>query len=361
MKAAVFRGVGRPMEIEEVALDKPGPREVLVRSVATGLCHSDLHFIDGHFLTPTPTILGHETAGIVEQVGEGVIGLAPGDRVIACLSVFCGHCRHCVAGRPYACQSGETERPAGAPPRLSQEGAAVHQFYNLSAFAEQLLVHEHALVKIVRDEMPLDRAALIGCGVTTGVGAVLNTARVEAGATVAVIGCGGVGLAAVNGARIAGAGRILAVDVLPEKLALARTLGATDCVDASSVDPVEAVMELTKGGVDYAFEALGRTRTIEQAFEMLAPCGTATVIGMVSETAKVSILANALLSDRRLIGSNMGSNRFRLDMPRYVGFYLDGRLKLDHLLGERIALKDVNAGFETLRGGGRSRSVILFD
>lgn len=361
MKAAVLRAAHAPMEIEEVAVAKPGPREVLVRTVATGLCHSDLHYLDGHYSTPLPTILGHETAGIVEQVGEGVIGLAPGDRVIACLSVFCGHCRHCVSGRPYACASGETERPADAPPRLSRGPERLHQFYNLSAFAEQILVHEHALVRIDREEMPLDRAALIGCGVTTGVGAVLNTARVEAGATVAVIGCGGVGLSAVNGARIAGAGRIIAIDVLPEKLALARELGATDTLDASAEEPVAAVKELTRGGVDYAFEALGRTRTIEQAFEMLAPCGTATVIGMVSETAKVSILANALLSDRKLIGSNMGSNRFRLDMPRYVDFYLDGRLKLDHLLTGRIALADINAGMEALRGGRTSRSVIAFE
>ncbi len=359
MKAAVFREPGVEMEIEEVSIDTPGPREVLVRTAAAGLCHSDLHQIDGHYASPRPTILGHEAAGVVEAVGSEVSRFNKGDHVISCLSVFCGHCRHCVSGRPYACESGEMIRPQGAPPRLSTGSETIHQFYHLSAFAEMMLVHEHALVRI-NPAMPLDKAALIGCAVVTGVGSVIHTARIEVGATVAVIGCGGIGLSAINGAHLAGAGRIIAIDVVPEKLELARRVGATDVVNARNAKPVEAVREMTRGGVDCAIEAIGRVETIEQAFEMTGRSGTAVVIGMVSKEAKISITANDLLGDKRLVGSRMGSNRFIADMPRYVDFYLDGRLKLDHLLARHIALEEINAGMADLRSGTQARSVILF-
>lgn len=361
MKAALFHGPGQNLTVEEVAIANPGPREVLIRTAAVGLCHSDLHYIDGLYGFDAPAILGHEAAGVVEKVGEGVTGLAPGDHVITCLSVFCGHCGHCTSGRPFNCDhQDETRRAADAPPRLARGGAPVHQFYDLSAFAEQMLVHEHAVVKIRRD-MPLDRAALIGCAVTTGMGAVTNTARVEVGSTVAVIGCGGVGLSAINGAAIAGAGRIIAIDIQPGKLDLARAFGATDTIDASTCDPVDAVRELTRGGVAYSFEALGLKKTAEQAFEMLAPSGMATVIGMVPEGQKLEIDAVALLYDRRIQGSNMGSNRFRVDMPRYVDFYLAGRLHLDRMIARRIRLDQINEGFDELRSGRFARSVITFD
>ena len=225
MKAAVFREVGKPLEIEEVEIGKPAPREVLIRTAAAGVCHSDLHFVEGKYPWPAPAVLGHESAGIVEAVGSDVRYVAPGDPVITCLSAFCGHCRYCLEGRMSLCQSPELQRESGEPPRLSQKGQLVHQFLNLSSYAEQMLVHEHALVKI-REDMPLDRAALIGCGVTTGVGAVIHTAGVEPGSSVAVIGCGGVGLSCVNGAAIAGAGRVIAIDVVPSKLELARKFGA---------------------------------------------------------------------------------------------------------------------------------------
>src|SRR5215831_2494706 len=228
MKAAVFHGPQKPLTIENVEVAQPIEREVLVRTAASGVCHSDLHFVDGYYQFPTPAILGHEAAGIVEAVGPHVSEFKPGDHVIACLSIFCGHCDYCLTGRTHLCQS----RPVRAltePPKLSWKGAPVNQFANLSSYAEEMLVHESGLVK-VRDDMPLDRAALVGCGVTTGVGAVLNTARVEAGATVAVFGAGGVGLAAIQGARIAGARMIIAVDVFASKLALARELGATHAV-----------------------------------------------------------------------------------------------------------------------------------
>jgi len=223
MKAAVFHGPHQPLTIENVDIDKPIGREVLVRTVASGVCHSDLHFVDGFYPFPTPAILGHEAAGIVEAVGLQVSEFKPGDHVIACLSVFCGHCDYCLTGKTHLCQT----RPVRAktdPPKLSWKGQPVNQFANLSAYAEQMLVHENALVKI-RDDMPLDRAALIGCGVTTGLGAVFNTARLRPGRSAAVIGCGGVGLTIIQGCRIAGAGRIVAVDTSVWKLNLARQLG----------------------------------------------------------------------------------------------------------------------------------------
>jgi S-(hydroxymethyl)glutathione dehydrogenase/alcohol dehydrogenase len=360
MKAAVLREVGRPLAIEDVAIDNPKSHEVLVRTAAVGVCHSDLHYIEGLYGCPKPTVLGHESAGVVEKVGSEVRYVKPGDHVITCLSVFCGHCGFCTTGRPFSCENPETGRAEDEAPRLSQDGAEMHQFYSLSSFAEQMLIHEHALVK-VRDDMPLDRGALIGCAVTTGFGAVINTARIEVGSTVAVIGCGGVGLSAVNGAAIAGAGRIIAVDIKGSKLNLAKHFGATDVVDASQCDPVEAVMEMTGGGVEYSFEALGLKTTSEQAFRMLRASGMATIIGMVPEGEMIEINGADLTSDRRLQGSNMGSNHFRVDMPRFVDFYLDGKLKLDDMISRRVALEQINEAFDEMKQGEIARSVIVFD
>jgi S-(hydroxymethyl)glutathione dehydrogenase/alcohol dehydrogenase len=361
MRAAVLTEVGGPLAIEEVVIDNPGPREVLIRTAASGLCHSDLHYVDGLWPGEMPMVLGHEAAGIVEKSGADVRYVQPGDPVITCLSVFCGTCAACVSGKPYTCDNkGALRRAPGETPRLRRgDGQGLHQLYDLGAYAEQMLVHENALVKIRRD-MPLDRAALIGCAVTTGVGSVVRGAKVEFGSTVAVVGCGGIGLSAVNGAAIAGASRIVAVDVLPAKLELARKVGATDLVDASKVDPVEAVRELTGGGVDYAFEALGKKKTAEQCFAMLRRSGTATVIGMLPVGETIAIPGDRLLDDLRIQGSNMGSNRFRIDMPVLVDFYLDGRLKLDTLVAETIRLDDVNAGLDRLRSGHQARSVIRF-
>src|SRR5215210_4170612 len=252
MRAAVLPEIPSMLEVAEIQIDKPGPREVLVRTVAAGLCHSDLHFIEGKYSHDTPTVPGHEAAGVVEAVGADVTHVKPGDHVIGCLSIFCGHCDYCLSGRPVLCDRQGLERDDAQPPRLSQNGAPIHQFLRLSAFAEMMLVHENTLVKI-RDEMPLDRAALIGCGVTTGLGAVFNTAKVTPGATVAVIGCGGIGLNVVQGAIVAGASRVIAVDIARTNLELARDFGATDLVDASAGDPVGEVIELTQGGVDYSF------------------------------------------------------------------------------------------------------------
>jgi S-(hydroxymethyl)glutathione dehydrogenase/alcohol dehydrogenase len=307
-----------------------------------------------------PTVLGHESAGVVEKVGSEVRYVKPGDHVITCLSVFCGHCDFCTTGRPFSCENSETGRDKDDAPRLSHRSGAMNQFFNLSSFAEQMLIHEHALVK-VRDDMPLDRAALIGCAVTTGFGAVINTARIEVGSTVAVIGCGGVGLSAINGAAIAGAGRIIAVDIKGSKLNLARHFGATDVVNAAECDPVAAVKDMTKGGVHYSFEALGLKATSEQAFRMLRTSGTATVIGMVPQGQTIEVDAADLLNDKKLQGSNMGSNHFRVDMPRFVDFYLDGKLKLDDMISRRIRLDQINEAFDEMKRGEVARSVIVFE
>jgi S-(hydroxymethyl)glutathione dehydrogenase/alcohol dehydrogenase len=360
MKAAVLREVGKPLVIENVQINKPGPNEVLIRTVSAGVCHSDLHFIEGSYPAQVPVVLGHESAGIVEQVGSEVRTVAPGDHVITCLSAYCGHCEHCLTGHMSRCQSPETKRQAGEEPRLSKDGGTMNQFLNLSSFVEQMLIHQHACVR-VRKDMPLDRAALIGCGVTTGVGAVIHTSQVRPGETVAVIGCGGVGLAAINGAAIAGAGRIIAIDMNGTKLNLAKHFGATDVVNAKDGDPVAQVMEMTKGGVHHSFEAIGLKNTAEQAFRMLARGGTANIIGMIPLGTKIELHGFDFLGERRIQGSLMGSNRFPVDMPRLVDFYMSGKLKLDEMISRRIKLEDINAAFDELKRGEIARSVIMFD
>ena len=360
MKAAVLREINKPLTIEDVQISKPGPREVLVRTAAAGVCHSDLHFQNGSYPYPLPAVLGHESAGVVEAVGSDVHYVKPGDHVITCLSAFCGHCEFCITGHMSLCQEPELRREDSDAPRISHGGQTVHQFLNLSSFAEQMLIHEHALVKI-RPDMPLDRAALIGCGVTTGVGAAIHTASVQPGSTVAVIGCGGVGLSCINGAALAGAARIIAVDMVPAKLELARKFGATDVVNAKDKDVVGEVMEMTQGGVHYSFEAIGLKSTTEQAFRMLRRGGLATVIGMIPVGTMVEFHGPDFLSEKKIQGSNMGSNRFRVDMPRFIEFYLQGRLHLDDLLSRRIKLADVNDAMEALKTGEVARSVIMFD
>jgi len=360
MKAAVLREINKPLVIEDIQHGKPGPREVLVRTVAAGVCHSDLHFQNGSYPYPLPAVLGHESAGVVEAVGSDVTYVKPGDHVITCLSAFCGHCEHCLTGHMSLCQEPELQRAPGQPSRLEKGGENIWQFLNLSSFAEYMLVHEHAIAKI-RPDMPLDRAALIGCGVTTGVGAVIHTAKVEPGSTVAVIGCGGVGLSAINGAAIAGAARIIAVDMVPSKLELARKFGATDVVNAKEVDAVGTVVEMTQGGVHYSFEAIGLKVTAEQSFKMLRRGGTATIIGMIPVGTNIELHGPEFLMERKIQGSNMGSNRFRVDMPRFVEFYLQGRLHLDDLISRRIRLEDVNDGMDALKTGEVARSVIMFD
>ncbi len=363
MRAAVLNSIPGRLDIEDVEIGEPGPREVLVRTVAAGLCHSDLHFMEGKYQFPCPAVLGHESAGVVEAVGSMVQYVQPGDHVITCLSAFCGHCSQCTDGHLTLCENKGTElvRQPGEAPRLSRAGGeVVNQYLHLSSFAEMMLIHEHALVKIDAD-MPFDKAALIGCGVTTGLGAVFRTARVAPGETVAVIGCGGIGLSAIQGARIAGANKIIAVDTNPSKLELAQQLGATHMVNAASADPIGAVKDLTGGGVHHSFEAVGMKVTAEQAYQMLRNGGQATVIGMIPVGTKVEVEGSDLLYEKKLTGSNMGSNQFRTDMPRYVDMYLDGRLHLDEMVSKTITLDQINDGFDDMKAGNVARSVIVFD
>jgi len=362
MKAAVFHGPNLPLSIEDVEIDKPQDREVLIKTVASGVCHSDLHFVDGLYPYPAPAVLGHEAAGIIEEVGKQVTYVKPGDHVICCLSVFCGNCEQCMSGHPNRCSNkAATQRNPADKPRISQKGKPINQFLDISSYCEKMLLHENAVVKI-REDLPLDRAALIGCGVTTGVGAVLNTAKIEPGSTVAVFGAGGVGLAAIQGARIAGARKIIAIDMFEGKLAMAKRLGATDTVDASSSDPVDEIRKMTGGaGVDYSFEAIGLKKVAEQAFLAIKPGGTATVIGMIPVGQKVELDGYMFLTERKLQGSNMGSNRFRIDMPKYIDFYLQGRLNLDDMISRRGKLEDVNEAFRAMKAGEVARTVLMFN
>lgn len=360
MKAAVLREVKKPLSIEDVQISKPGPHEVLIRTAAAGVCHSDLHFVDGLYPFPLPAVLGHESAGIVEQVGSEVRTVKVGDHVITCLSAFCGHCEHCLTGFMSRCVSPETKRQQGDRPRLARDDGTMNQYLNLSSFAEQMLIHEHACVAI-RNDMPLDRAALIGCSVMTGVGAVVHTSNVRAGDTVAVIGCGGVGLAAVNGAAIAGAGRIIAIDMQGSKLNLAKEFGATDVINPKDGDPVKQVIDLTGGGVHHSFEAIGLKLTAEQSFRMLRRGGTANIIGMIPVGVNIELHGADFLGEKRIQGSLMGSNRFPVDMPRLVDFYMNGKLKLDQMISQRIKLSQVNEGLDELRRGELARSVIVFN
>ena len=361
MKAAVLVEPNKPLVLEDLSIAKPGPHEVLIRTAACGLCHSDLHFIEGAYPHPLPAIPGHEAAGIVEAVGSEVRTVKPGDAVVTCLSAYCGHCEFCVTGRMSLCLGGDTRRAPGDAPRITRaDGSVVSQMLNLSAFAEQMLIHEHACVKI-DPEMPLDRAAIIGCAVTTGAGTIFNACKVTPGETVAVVGCGGVGLATINAAKIAGAGRIIAADPIPEKRALAMKLGATDVVDATADGAAAQIVEMTKGGVDHAIEAVGRPASAQLAVSVLRRGGTATILGMMPLAEKVGLSAMDLLSGKKLQGAIMGGNRFPVDIPRLVDFYIRGLLDLDSIIAERIPLSAINDGFDKMKKGDSARSVIVFD
>ena len=359
MKAAVLNQVNEPLQIEQIDIRRPKHGEVLVRTVASGVCHSDLHFMEGLWPTPLPVVLGHEAAGIVEEVGEGVTYVAAGDPVVLSFAPFCGTCRDCVSGRPHLCTNPAARFPAGpeAGPRLMRDGAPVNQFANVASFAEYMLVPESGVVK-PPEGMPLDKAALVGCSVMTGVGAVVNTARVQPGDTVAVIGTGGVGLNVIQGAVLAGAARIIAVDMLENKLAYARTMGATDTVNASKDDPVKAVQELVRGGVDFAFEAIGNTTAGAQAFDMVRRGGTAVIVGMMPFGSKLELNGAAFLGEKGVKGSFYGSTRFRVDMPRLCEFYLRGRLKLDELVSRHYPLDQINEAYDAMKKGEVARSVL---
>lgn len=360
-KAAILESVGG-LTIGEVELADPGPHEVLIDTKACGLCHSDLHFIEGAYPHPLPAIPGHEAAGVVRAVGSEVKTVKPGDHVVSCLSAFCGHCEFCVTGRMALCLGADTRRAPDAPPRIMRaDGSApVGQMLNLSAFCEQMLIHEHACVAIDKN-MPLDRAAVIGCAVTTGAGTIFNACKVVPGETVAVVGCGGVGLAAINAAKIAGAGKVIAIDPIAEKRDLAQVLGATHAVDAMADDAVDQIMKISGGGVHHAIEAVGRQASADLAVKILRRGGTATILGMMPLDCKVGLGALDLLGGKKLQGAIMGMNHFPVDLPRLVDFYMRGLLDLDTIIAERIPLEKINEGFEKMKGGHSARSVVVFD
>jgi S-(hydroxymethyl)glutathione dehydrogenase/alcohol dehydrogenase len=361
VKAAILEQFRAPLVLGEVDIDVVGPGEVRVRTVASGVCHSDRTVQEGSFANmPLPMVLGHEAAGVVEEVGPGVKDFVFGDHVVLCAHEFCGACEWCMRGLPYLCVNRYMPRADGYGPRLRVDGKGAAAYVGLGGFAAELLVGERTLVKIP-DEMPFNQAALLGCAVVTGLGVVRHRAQIQIGDTVAVLGCGGVGLSVIQGAHLAGAARIVAIDISEDKLDRAREFGATDAVNATDVDPVKAVKDLLDGGADHALEVIGRAETIEQAFRMTRTHGTATVVGLTSPETLVSIPANELLmAEKRLQGSRSGSARFRLDIPLYCRFYLDGRLRLDDLVSESIGLEDVNRALDALDTSDGIRRVIEF-
>jgi S-(hydroxymethyl)glutathione dehydrogenase/alcohol dehydrogenase len=356
-KGAILSAAQTPMTIEDLSIDDPAAGEARVKVIAAGVCHSDLHFIEGTYPTRYPTVLGHEVAGVVESVGDGVTRVEPGDRVIIGFVQPCGHCNFCDSGRPNLCSTPTTVRRGGDNPAVKLGDQGVTQMANVGGFAEYVLTAASGLVKIP-DDVGLDVAALVGCSVMTGVGAAVNTAKVAPGTTVAVIGAGGVGLNIIQGARLAGARQIIAIDMVEHKLSVAKDFGATDTVNAGDTDAVQAVQELTGGGVDYAFEAIGLAATSEQAYNMAGRGGTAVIVGMVPPTEQIKISPLIWLEEKTLKGSFYGSARFHTDMPRILDLYKQGKLDLDGLVTKRFALDEINEAFETLKSGEVSRSVL---
>ena len=370
MKAAVLYEPHTPLKVEEIDLDDPKEGEVRVKLVGGGVCHSDYHRVDGHTAIDTlPMVMGHEGAGIVQEVGAGVTILAPGDHVIFSLTPQCGRCRNCAAGRPNLCERhqlapgrGTAHFATGTMPdgtrRFSKDG--IPYYHGLATFSEETVVVADQLVK-VREDAPLEKLCLIGCGVMTGVGAVVNRAKVETGSTVAVFGCGGVGLNVVQGAVLASASKIIAIDKVEFKLEKAGELGATHFVNADREDPVKRVLEITDGGADYAFEVIGVSQVVRQAFEAIRPGGTAVMVGVPVHDSDITIPAQPLFRDRTLMGTFYGAGRPRVDFPWLLDLYMDGRLKLDELITKFRPLDEVNEAFEDMNSGVTARTILTFD
>jgi S-(hydroxymethyl)glutathione dehydrogenase/alcohol dehydrogenase len=364
MKAAICYEANKPLEIGDVEQQGPQAGEVRVRVRATGVCHSDWHIINGDWTLPLPMVLGHEAAGIVEDVGPGVTAVAPGDHVIFSFRPHCGRCLYCSTGRSILCDGHKSPRwgMLDGTQRLRRNGKEIFQMARLGTFAERVVCPAEMLVPI-RKEMPWPQAALLGCAVPTGVGAVTRCARVEAGASVLVIGCGGVGLNVIQGARLAGARMIIAADLLDNKLQFAKEFGATHTVNARGEDVVKRVRELCEGrGADYAFDAIGGEATTLQIVDAIRPGGTAVIVGMAAMSVRAPITPYAMaLMEKTLTGTMYGSVRPNLDFPRLVDLYLDGRLKLDQLISRTYTLDQINEGFEALRTGQVARGVVVFD
>ena len=372
IKAAVLNQMGvkppyaasMPLSVEEVELDPPGQGEVLVKIAAAGLCHSDLSVINGDRPRPTPMVLGHEAAGIVEELGTGVDDLKKGDHVVMVFMPSCGHCLPCAEGRPALCEPGGLANVAGTllsgARRLKRGATPLNHHMGVSAFAQYATVSRRSLIKIEID-LPFDEAALFGCAVLTGVGAVLNTARVTPGSTVAVIGLGGVGLASVLGAILAGARRIVAIDLAEDKLKLAKNLGATETYNAASPDCAEQVRAATEGGVEFAFELAGSVKAMELAYKITRRGGTTVTAGLPPPTHTFSVPQVNLVGEERTIkGSYIGTSVPVRDIPRYIALYKQGRLPINRLLSGRLKLEDINLGFDRLAEGRAIRQVVMF-
>jgi alcohol dehydrogenase len=372
IQAAVLAAAGaappyaasRPLAIESLELDPPGPGEALVRIAAAGLCHSDLSVIDGNRPRPVPMALGHEAAGVVEEVGPGVADLARGDHVVCVFVPSCGHCAPCAEGRPALCEPGAAANGAGTllsgATRLRRpDGAPVHHHLGVSAFAGYATVSRNSLVKVDPD-LPPEEAALFGCAVLTGVGAVVNTARMPAGSSAAVVGLGGVGLCSVLGALAAGAREVVAIDLAEDKLALARELGATATFDARDPDCAERVRSATGGGVEFVFEMAGSARALELAYRVTRRGGTTVTAGLPPPAATMALPAvNLVAEERTLKGSYIGTAVPSRDIPRYVRLYRRGRLPVDRLMSGTLRLEEVNEGFDRLREGRAVRQVVV--
>ncbi len=364
-KAAVLFEAGQKLEIRELDVQDPGPGEVRIRMVAAGVCHSDLHVMTGHLSAPLPAVLGHEGAGVVEDVGPGVSAVQPGDHVIPLWRLSCGECKYCTGGRPALCAAGTEIRWSGrladGTSRFKLDGEEIKHFAGVSSFSNFTVVPEKAVLKIPHD-LPLERAALLGCAVITGVGAAVSAAQIRPGSSVAVFGTGGVGINVVQGAVLAGAEKIIAVDLLESRLEHARNFGASHTLNASAQDPVEGVRALTGGeGVDYAFEVIGRPETMRQAYDCLAKRGTAIVVGITPTTAEVSIPSLSLVYEERVLtGSLYGSSAPKIDIPRLIDLYRAGKIKLDELLTHTYPLEEINEAYEALERGDSLRSVVTF-
>ena len=364
MKAAVLREIGAPLRVEDVELDEPRAGEVRVRIEAAGVCHSDLHYMTGDLLAKLPLVIGHEGAGIVEAVGPRAgDGVSVGDRVALLWRPRCGECEACVAGNPVLCRFGRvlatTNGLMDGTTRLHQGDERIHHLMGVSCFAERVVVSETSVLP-VPDGVPPEIAAISACAVITGVGAVLNAVHQAAGRPLAILGAGGVGLAAVIGAALTGAHPVIAIDIDPVKLELARRVGATHVVDARETDVVERVLEISGGGVPWMIEAVGRPETMRQAMGCLAPAGTLVVIGLSSADATFAMPINDLVQrQKRIVGSLYGSSNPRLDLPRIFALYLAGRLPLDELIGGRRPLAEVNEAYADLRTGGIGRTILV--
>ena len=362
MRAAVLYEKGAPLVVQDVDVLDPLEGEVLVRYVASGVCHSDLHVIQGLNGHPLPVILGHEGAGKVERVGPGVRLVEVGDHVVTSYQPSCGHCRFCTIGRPNLCELRDRPRHVlrDGHTRFRRGDQEIYHYLQVSSYSEYAVLMEESLIPI-RKDAPLDVVCLVSCGVTAGMGAVFNRARVTPGSSVAVYGCGGVGLNVIQGARLAGAGRIIAVDVLEFKLELAQQFGATHVVNASREEPIARIKELTGGwGADYAFEVVGTPKTIEQMFGSTHRGGTAVVIGVSPDGTRISVDPSMLLQERVLTGSSFGGSRQRVDLPMIIDLYLDGKVKLNELISRRLGLEEINHAFTLLLNGEVARSVLVY-